>query len=53
MPIKTNTKRSMKVRVPKSEITFVVGMLKRKNKTTISVRGQWITTTYNKRKPIF
>lgn len=49
-PIRTNTKRPIKIWVPKSEIIFSTYMLKGKNKATISVPEQWLTTIYNKRK---
>jgi hypothetical protein len=40
----------MKIWVPKSEIIFASDLHSRKAKTTILVPGQWLLTTYDRRK---
>ena len=48
-PRVTNTKGPIRLWVPKSEIVFA-DMLNGKDKTFVLISGQWMTTTYNKRK---
>ncbi|KAK2382366.1 putative mitochondrial protein [Trifolium repens] len=48
--IKTNSKGPIKVWVPKSEIVFASDLHSRKAKAAVLVPGQWLLTTYDRRK---
>jgi hypothetical protein len=49
-PVKTNTKGPIKIWVPKSEIIFVSGLSTKKAKAAMLVPGQWLLSTYDRRK---
>ncbi|WJX39726.1 hypothetical protein P8452_27246 [Trifolium repens] len=48
--VKTNTKGPIKVWVPKSEIMFASDLRTKKAKAAKLVPGQWLLTTYDRRK---
>ncbi|KAK2443928.1 bromodomain-containing protein [Trifolium repens] len=49
-PTRTNTKGPIKIWVPKSEIIFASDLHTKKAKAAMLVPGQWLLTTYDRRK---
>lgn len=49
-PIIVNHKGPIRLWVPKSQIVFVAGMFQGRRKVAVMVPGQWLLTTYDRRK---
>jgi len=49
-PFRSNPKGPIKIRVRKSEIVYVAGVLKRNGKAEIMVPRQWLLTSHDKKK---
>lgn len=49
-PVGTNPKEPIRLWAPKYEIVYPTNMFQERRKTVIMVHGQWLVTTYDRRK---
>lgn len=52
-PFRTNPKGPIRLCVPKSKIIFASYMFQGRSKATVLVPGQWLLTTYDRRKAYY